>query len=102
MAQDGKVAYNTASNKVKKDANIAKDRGYISKKLAIGDTNNPFKQLFGTLLQLGMTNYVAKHSEVVKLTALDLIDKFVNKKNRFSQQHEHYTNGKENFTDKRR
>ena len=77
------------------DATISLSAGYISKKLAVGDTHNSFKQLFGTLVQLGITNYVAKHSEVIKLTALDLIDKFVNKQNRFSHLKEHQSNGKE-------
>lgn len=84
------------------DATLSLTAGFISKKLAVGDTNNPFKQLFGTMLQLGVTNYVSKHSEVVKLTVIDLIDKFVHKKNRFARIEDLKLNTKENFVESKR
>lgn len=40
--------------------------GYLSKKILVGSTHNPIKQLVGTLLQFTIGNVVAKHSETIK------------------------------------
>ena len=40
--------------------------GYLSKKLAIGSTNNPFKQVLGTILQMGVTSIVSKNTDEIK------------------------------------
>jgi hypothetical protein len=40
--------------------------GYLSKKVLVGSTHNPFKQLAGTLIQFVIGNVVAKHSETIK------------------------------------
>jgi len=37
--------------------------GYISKKLMFGTTNNPFKKLFGTMIQFAIAKFVSNHSE---------------------------------------
>ncbi len=42
--------------------------GYLSKKLAIGTTHNPIKQLLGTFLQMGVTSIVSKNSDGIKST----------------------------------
>jgi hypothetical protein len=49
--------------------------GYISKKMAVGDTHNPIKQLFGTLLQMGVTNLVSKNSDTIKSAFQSLFSK---------------------------
>ena len=40
--------------------------GYISKMVVVGASGNIFKKLFGTLLQFGITNIVARHSESIR------------------------------------
>lgn len=40
--------------------------GYISKKLMFGATNNPFKKLFGTMLQFVVAKFVSNHSERIQ------------------------------------
>jgi hypothetical protein len=40
--------------------------GYLSKKVFIGTSGNMFRKLFGSVLQLGVTNAVAKHSDTIK------------------------------------
>lgn len=40
--------------------------GYLSKKLFVGVSSNPYKKLIGHLLMFGVTNLVAKHPETVK------------------------------------
>jgi hypothetical protein len=54
--------------------------GYLSKKVIIGSTQNPLKQLFGTLLQVGVTGIVSKNSDGIKSTAMDIIGKILRKK----------------------
>lgn len=40
--------------------------GYISKKLFIGTSGNVFRKLFGSLVQLGVMSFVAKHPSGLK------------------------------------
>jgi hypothetical protein len=40
--------------------------GYLSKKVLVGSTHNPIKQIAGTLLQFAIANVVSKHSETIK------------------------------------
>lgn len=40
--------------------------GYISKKILIGNTHNPIKNIVGSLMQLGVTNVVSNNSEPIK------------------------------------
>ena len=37
--------------------------GYLTKKVLVGSTNNIFKKVFGTVLQLAITNIVTKKTE---------------------------------------
>lgn len=55
--------------------------GYLSKKAIVGSTHNPLKQLFGTLLQVGVTSLVAKNTDGIKSTAMNLVGHIFNKKN---------------------
>lgn len=54
--------------------------GYLSKKVAIGSTNNPFKQILGTLLQLAVTSIVSKNADGIKSTASTIINNLFSKK----------------------
>lgn len=54
--------------------------GYFSKKLAIGSTNNPFKQILGSFLQMGVTSIVSKNSDGIKSTIINLIQTLFTKK----------------------
>lgn len=40
--------------------------GFASKKAVIGRSNSKFKRFLGIILQLGVTNLIAKHPETVK------------------------------------
>lgn len=40
--------------------------GYLSKRIFIGASSNIFKKLFGSVLQLGVTNAVAQHPDTLK------------------------------------
>ena len=54
--------------------------GFFSKKIAIGSTHNPIKQLLGTLLQMGVTSVVSKNNEKVNGIAKGLIRAIFKKK----------------------
>lgn len=54
--------------------------GYLTKKVAVGSTHNPLKQLLGAFLQMGVTNLVAKNTDGIKSTAMNLITNFLSKK----------------------
>jgi len=54
--------------------------GYLSKKLMISSTSNPFKKILGVLIQLGVTNLVAKNAETIRFFITELIDRFLHPK----------------------
>lgn len=62
------------------NASLSLATGYLSKKIAVGSTHNPFKQLLGTLLQMGVTSIVSKNAEGIKSTVAQLINNIFNKK----------------------
>ena len=54
--------------------------GYVTKKLMISSTSNPFKKILGALIQLGVTNLVAKNAETIRIYITELIDRFLHPK----------------------
>jgi len=54
--------------------------GFISKKVIIGSTHNPLKQLLGAILQMGVTSAVSKNSEGIKTKVINLLSNFLSKK----------------------
>ena len=51
--------------------------GFISKKLLMGSSRNPIKRVLGALIEFGVANIVAKHSESIKTTGGNLIQRFL-------------------------
>jgi len=51
--------------------------GYLTKKLMISSSSNPFKKILGVLIQLGVTNLVAKNAETIRIYITELIDRFL-------------------------
>lgn len=47
--------------------------GYISKKIAIGSSNNPMKQILGRVLQRSVTSMVAKNADGIRSKISDII-----------------------------
>ena len=54
--------------------------GYLSKKVMVGSTHNPIKQLLGTLLQVGVTEFASKNTDGIKSIGQYLIKSIFNKK----------------------
>ncbi len=73
----------TSSPDLKKDllgTTVSLAAGYLSKKVAVGSTHNPIKQILGTLLQLGVTNIVSKNSDGIKNIGMKILSSFFHKK----------------------
>lgn len=53
--------------------------GYVSKKLIVRKKGGPGRKFIGTLLQYGMTYYVASHAQEIKERGKALFNQFFNK-----------------------
>lgn len=62
------------------NTSISLAAGYFSKKLAIGSTNNPFKQILGSFLQMGVTSIVSKNSDDIRTKFMDIVSIIFQKK----------------------
>ena len=54
--------------------------GFLSKKIFVGVSGNLIRKLFGSVLQIGVTNLVAQNSETIKSVGQALIQHFFQKK----------------------
>lgn len=54
--------------------------GYLSKKVAVGKTHNPVKNILGTILQMAVTGIVAKNGDDIKSGVTNLIGSFLTKR----------------------
>ena len=61
--------------------------GYISKKVIIGASHNPVKNIFGTLLQFAIANVVSKHSETIKSTVGNILQRIFKNRNETDQEY---------------
>jgi hypothetical protein len=54
--------------------------GYFSKKLAVGSTKNPLKQILGSFLQMGVTSVVSKNADDIRTKFMDILSVVFEKK----------------------
>jgi hypothetical protein len=54
--------------------------GFLSKKIFVGVSGNLIRKLFGSVLQIGVTNLVTQNSEIIKSVGQALIRHFFQKK----------------------
>jgi hypothetical protein len=54
--------------------------GYLTKKVAIGSSHNPLKQIMGAILQLGVSNVVAKNAGGIKSVAVGLLRNYLSRR----------------------
>jgi hypothetical protein len=54
--------------------------GFLSKKIFVGVSGNLIRKLFGSVLQIGVTNLVSQNSEIIKSVGQALIRHFFQKK----------------------
>ena len=53
--------------------------GYVSKIVTVGNSNNFFRKLLGSVLQFGVTNIVAQHPEIFKSVGQFLMEQIFHK-----------------------
>ena len=56
------------------DSIIGFATGYLTKKVIVGKTMNPIKNIAGVLFQIGVTNVVSNHSERIKMVGKQLFN----------------------------
>jgi hypothetical protein len=56
--------------------------GYLSKKIVIGASSNIVRKLFGSMLQLGVTNAVSQHPESIKSVGQFIFQHIFRKRNK--------------------
>lgn len=61
--------------------------GFLSKKLFVGTSGNLIRKLIGSLIQLGVTNIVAKHPEAIRTLGEYLIEHFLSRNQVRSGKH---------------
>jgi hypothetical protein len=54
--------------------------GYLSNKVVVGASANIFRRLFGSLVQMGVSNLVAQHPEDIKSIGLNILHRIFAKK----------------------
>jgi len=59
--------------------------GSLSKKIIVGSSGNLFRKLIGSILQLGVTNFVAKHPDAIKSFGQVIFQYFLRKKEKNSE-----------------
>ena len=70
----------SSSPEVKKnilDNVIGLGTGFISKKLLIGNSRNPFKRIIGTILEFAVASVVSKHADGIKSTSQNILHRFL-------------------------
>jgi len=53
--------------------------GYISRKIAVGTSHSMFRKIMGSVLQFGVTNFVAQHPDILKTIGNFVMNKFQHK-----------------------
>jgi len=61
-------------------ASVALATGYISKKIAVSGSGNVIRKFLGTILQFGVTNVVAQHTDTIKSVGQFIYQHFLHKK----------------------
>jgi hypothetical protein len=61
--------------------------GYLSKKIVVAGSGNIFRKLLGSVLQVGVTNFVSQHPEGIKSIGQYIFQHIFNKKERVSSEY---------------
>jgi hypothetical protein len=60
-------------------SSLALISGYFSKKMVVGSSESPIRKIFGTIVQYGITNLVAKHTDDIKSFGQFIVQYFLQK-----------------------
>jgi len=62
--------------------------GYVSRKIVVGASSGIIRKLFGTILQFGITNLVARHPDAIKSVGNYIIQQIFRKKEKDAESRE--------------
>ncbi|MDY0280171.1 MAG: hypothetical protein RBR35_06395 [Salinivirgaceae bacterium] len=54
--------------------------GYLSRKIVVGTSKNPFRKLLGLAIQIGVSSFVSQHSGIIKSIGHILLHRFAQTK----------------------
>jgi hypothetical protein len=60
--------------------------GYLSQKLIVGASANVFRRIFGTFVQLGVTNFVSRHQVGIKKLSNNIFQRLFHKNREISEE----------------
>lgn len=63
-------------------ATVGLASGYLTRVVTVGSSGNAFKKLLGTILQFGVTNVVAQHTDTIKSIGQFIYQHFLKGENR--------------------
>ena len=66
---------------------------FLSKRALMGVSQNPYKKIFGTLLQFGIAKLISNNSGPLKLQLEKLIRRILNAKNKVEPEYSHNGHG---------
>ena len=72
--------------------------GFLSRKLWVGSSHSPVKRVFGTILQFAIANVVSKHSDRIKSTGDNLLQRFLKNRRESKIELQHNGNAKLPFS----
>jgi hypothetical protein len=75
---------NLIDNTLGASAGIA--AGYLTKKIVVGASGNIARKLFGSILQFGVTNFVAQHPDAIKSFSRFIYQHILSKKEIHSEK----------------
>lgn len=58
------------------NASMSLVTGYLSKQFAVGNTQNPLKQIMGSLFQMGITKVVYNNADAIRTSLMGLLVPF--------------------------
>jgi hypothetical protein len=61
-------------------ATLGQTAGYVSRQAAFGQTRNPIKKIFGSILQTGIAALISTYGDTIKETAIIIFKSFFKKK----------------------
>jgi len=68
-------------------ATVGAASGYLTKKIIVNSSGNIFRNLFGSILQFGITNMVAQHPDAIKSFGNFILQHITRKKEANSEKH---------------
>lgn len=78
------------------DGVIGLATGWLSKKVLVGSSHNPVRKLFGILIQFAIAGIVSKHTDTIKSTGANILERMWKHRKEPGREFQHNGNGQHN------